>query len=162
MTLKFTIFWWFRHLETNTGCTYPPDYPNPPGNIRIIDRPSPGNLVLAWELPTGATLPATEFYNTPVTGYAVEVWDTGKAVGYQEWLTIPTSSTTSATLTGLHPGVRYSVRVLARNQAGTTPSSPVEVTTNASGEDIIVEGGRETRLGRRPLPLWRLRLTRIL
>lgn len=115
----------------------PSDYPNPPRDVRIVDRPSLRSLVLVWELPTGATLPVTEFYNTPVTGYTVEVWDRGVGVGYQDWLSIPSPSTTSATVTGLHPGVQYSVRVLALNQAGAMPSAPVEITTNASGEGSL-------------------------
>jgi hypothetical protein len=110
------------------------DYPNPPSNVRIVGHPSIRSLILAWELPAGATLPVTEFYNTPVTGYTVQVLDQGRGEGYENWLTIPSPSTTSATLTDLHPGTQYSLRVLARNQAGATPSTTVEITTNASGE----------------------------
>lgn len=116
----------------------PSDYPNPPLNVRVVDWLSSRSLVLAWEVPAGATLPVTEFHNTPVTGYLVQLWDRGGAAvpAYQDWVSLPSPSTTSATLTGLHPGVRYGVRVLARNLAGSTPSLPVNVTTNSSGEGV--------------------------
>lgn len=112
------------------------DYPNPPGNVRVVDRPSLRSLVLAWEIPAGATLPVTNFYNTPVTGYTVQVWDrAGVGVAYRDWLTLSSPRATSATLTDLHPGVQYGVHVLAQNRAGSTPSAPVNFTTAPSGEE---------------------------
>ncbi len=100
----------------------------------ILDEPSSRSVVLAWEVPLGALDAVTSFYNTPVTGYTVQVWDRGLlGTAYRDWLSVSGPSTSLATLAGLHPGTRYSVRVLAQNLAGSTPSLPINITTNSSG-----------------------------
>lgn len=115
---------------------YFPDYPTPPGDVAIVQVLSPQSLVLSWTLPLGATSPVTMFYNTPVSGYRVQAWDWDGSEGYVDVLSIADVATTQALITGLHPGTRYSLRVLALNMAGATPSPPVNITTNASGENL--------------------------
>ena len=93
--------------------------------------------MLGWTTPVGATVLVRGFHNTPVTGYRVQVRDEERDGGeYRDWLSVSGPTTASATVTGLHPGVRYSVRILAWNLAGSTPSSPINITTNASGKRL--------------------------
>jgi titin len=65
-----------------------------------------------------------------ITDYVVDIKD-----GSSGWVTVvrPVSSQTSATVTGLNPGVRYAVRVKAVNQMGVSGSSAAfKVVTLAS------------------------------
>lgn len=114
------------------------DYPTPPDDVAIVQVLSSQSLVLNWTLPRGATVPVTMFHNTPVSGYKVQAWDNSEGVvEYVDVLTIPDATATQAIVTGLHPGTQYSLRVLALNLAGATPSLPVNITTNASGENPL-------------------------
>ena len=111
------------------------DFPNPPLNLQIIDGPHSQSLTLSWDIPQGATLPLSEVHNRPVTSYVVQGRNNdGRDLEYRDLVTVSSVRTTVTTVTGLHPGSLYSIRVLACNSAGSTSSQVMNATTNSSGE----------------------------
>jgi titin len=84
-----------------------------------------------------------------ITDYVVEVKGAGS-----DWVQVtkPASNQTSATVTGLKPGIRYAVRVKAVNQVGvsasssafnvvtaaTSPDAPIVVLKNLSGNSAVL------------------------
>jgi titin len=84
-----------------------------------------------------------------ISDYVVEVKGAGS-----DWVQVtkPASNLTSATVTGLKPGIRYAVRVKAVNQVGvsasssafnvvtaaTSPDAPIVVLKNLSGNSAVL------------------------
>lgn len=114
------------------------DYPNAPVSLRIIDTPSSRSVTLAWAVPDGATAPTTDLLNVPVSSYIVQVQNKGSDVEYRDAVAVPDVRTTTADVTGLHPGAKYGIRVLALNVAGATPSRSINITTNSSGKLCLI------------------------
>ena len=110
------------------------DYPNPPLNVRILDGPSSQFVMLSWDIPVDGTLPPNGPLSRPVDRYIVQALDKGRDRVYQDFATVSRPTVTTATITGLHPGTQYNIRVLAQNIAGATPSQVVNITTNSSGK----------------------------
>ena len=94
-------------------------------------------MTLSWDVPSKATEPVLGKLSQPVDGYVVQARDLSLGDGDLEFVnytSLLSVGTTTARVTGLHPGKQYEVRVLVVNVAGSTPSRSVFITTNASGE----------------------------
>lgn len=115
------------------------DFPSAPVDL-VIGNLSARSVILSWSIPPSATAPITGFLSSPVTSYTVQALDRDGGGGrdeggggYRDLVSVPDVRTTTAAVTGLHPGSRYSLRVLSHNMAGTTPSQETNITTNSSG-----------------------------
>ncbi|MFN8167642.1 MAG: fibronectin type III domain-containing protein [Candidatus Nanopelagicales bacterium] len=104
--------------------------PSAPTNVHF--SAGGGRVVVSWSAPTSDG-------GTPVLGYSVTSTPGGKAC---------TTTGYTCTLSGLTGGAQYTVRVTARNAAGTSPTASVTVTVPG------LAGPRATarpRLSKRPV-----------
>jgi chitodextrinase len=97
---------------------------------------APANLTVTGHTATSASLSwSASTDNVGVTGYQVLRAGSGGTV-------VATSTTTSATVTGLSPATAYSFTVVARDAAGNTsaPSNAATVTTDAAPNTNLALG----------------------
>ncbi|MFN9369178.1 MAG: fibronectin type III domain-containing protein [Planctomycetia bacterium] len=103
----------------------------------VVGTPADRQVSLTWTAPPNG--------GSAITGYRVEY----RSSGGSTWTPGGTSTTTSATVTGLTNGVSYVFRVAAVNEAGTgaagesgpviprtTPGSPTGITGTAGNEKV--------------------------
>jgi predicted phage tail protein len=116
---------WGSYSELNTaGATIegiPAEMPTP-----VFDGSSSSlsQIAMTWTAPSGASAGGSSL---SVTNYVLE-WDAGTG----NWGTHITTSTTSATSTGLAGGTTYAYRVAAINKHGTGPASSVPLSIVAA------------------------------
>ena len=84
--------------------------------------------------------------NSDILNYTVEIstdnqiFQAAKCQGLSSSVCVVSSSFTSASLTGLHPGSSYYIRVFATNKVGPSAASPVvNTTTDEEGTHHLIK-----------------------
>ena len=106
------------------------DYPEAPVNVHVTDGPFTQNVSLAWDT---STQPEAIFILKPVLGFALQA---KRAADSEDMYTTSVEvgpEVNSAGLDSLSPGTEYNIRILSVNEAGTTPSEALTITTTATG-----------------------------
>ena len=106
-----------------------PAAPGQPVGVAIDDIPAPTSISLSWYSPSDSLLLNVR---SDVQGYTVQARQGDGTGGYVGVADVPVNAT-KVTISGLLPGNSYSIRVLANNDAGSTPSDPITVTLPARG-----------------------------
>ena len=107
---------------------------SPPQNL-VLDQVTATSVELSWEPP----LPNT--HNGVIGSYTVRVVETGSNLVVQIHQDV---TSTSITLTGLHPAYDYSVSVAALTVA-LSPFSSITVTTLEAGEPLMASSISSTK-----------------
>lgn len=116
----------FVHSHTHT------DYPNAPSELNLTRPADTRSIGLRWTRPSETD---AAFVSAPLDGYVVQTRIDQSTQEFTDVMELG-ANVTEANVTGLFPGTEYSVRVVATNMAGRTPSDSITFTTVADGKNM--------------------------